>query len=359
VVVVNNQNGPLDVFLVGPDHAVWHNWQVPSLGRWNGWTRLGSPNAPISLLNAIAVGKNLNGTLEVFVAGNNGSVWHSWQQSAGAEGSWTGWYFLCQLPSYYIPGSLAVAENLSGALELFTADVYNGVGHIWQLSPSGGWSGWYSLGVPPRTSEAASIGAITAVRDSANQLNVFVTQYDPAYANGSNVWFINQVGPGGGWSGWQNLWSPPVCCGNISAPAVGVNTNGTLEVFIGAFDGSVWHRWQWAGGQFWHPDWEPMGTPGPTPQTIPIPPPVPAVARNLDGRLEIFATDVGGTLWHNWQLVPEGGWNGWNSLGIAPGTSGMSARTAAGVNGDGRLEVFSIAAQNLWHAWQITPGGAW
>jgi hypothetical protein len=365
VAVINNPGGTLDVFLVGPDHAVWHNFQEPSVGGWSGWISLGFPSAPISLLNPIAVGRNSDGRLEVFVAGNDGSVWHSWQQSPGNEGSWTGWNFLCPLPANYLPSSLAVGVNksgpLDGTLELFTADPFQGVGHIFQDPAIESWSGWINLGVPPRGPKGASIGAITVVRDSANQLNAFVMQDDFSFSNGSNVWFINQIGPGGGYSGWTPLWfnnSTP-CCGNFSDPAVGVNANGTLEIFIGAFDGSVWHRWQWAGTQSWFPDWEPLGTPGPSPKTIPIPPPIPAVASNSDGRLEIFATDVVGALWHNFQVADQGSWSGWNSLGIAPGTSGMSPRTAVGVNGDGRLEVFSIAAQTLLHAWQRTPGGTW
>ncbi len=39
----------------------------------------------------------------------------------------------------------------------------------------------------------------------------------------------------------------------------------------------------------------------------------PAVARNADGRLELFAG--GGMLYHIWQTSPGGSWSNWDSLG--------------------------------------------
>jgi hypothetical protein len=35
----------------------------------------------------------------------------------------------------------------------------------------------------------------------------------------------------------------------------------------------------------------------------------PAVGQNLDGRLEVFAAGLDGTLLHNWQTEANGGWN--------------------------------------------------
>ena len=39
------------------------------------------------------------------------------------------------------------------------------------------------------------------------------------------------------------------------------------------------------------------------------------VAKNADGRLEIFARGGDGALWHKWQTAPNNGWSGWYSLG--------------------------------------------
>jgi acylphosphatase len=81
----------------------------------------------------------------------------------------------------------------------------------------------------------------------------------------------------------------------------------------------------------------------------------PLVASNLDGRLEVFARGNDNALWHIWQLVPNGGWSGWASLG-----GGIVGRPAVGRNADGRLEVFVRGTDNaLHHMWQVAPNSGW
>ena len=60
----------------------------------------------------------------------------------------------------------------------------------------------------------------------------------------------------------------------------------------------------------------------------------PVVGRNADGRLEVFAFEIGGALWHAWQdATSPTGWSGWDSLGGAPdGPTGVAR------NADGRLK---------------------
>ena len=41
---------------------------------------------------------------------------------------------------------------------------------------------------------------------------------------------------------------------------------------------------------------------------------VPAVGRNLDGRLEVFAIWSDGNSHHIWQTVANNGWSNWDSL---------------------------------------------
>lgn len=99
-----------------------------------------------------------------------------------------------------------------------------------------------------------------------------------------------------------------------------------------------------------------------------------ALARNRDGRLEVFALGTNNAVihqselidpsnfecfpdmtanpaWHSWQTT----WSGWQSLG---GT--FVGTPAVGQNADGRLEVFARGADNImYHIWQTTPGGGW
>jgi hypothetical protein len=51
----------------------------------------------------------------------------------------------------------------------------------------------------------------------------------------------------------------------------------------------------------------------------PLPPPAEATdlqtVRNKDGRLEAFAEQSDGEVWHAWQKTPGGGWGSWATLG--------------------------------------------
>ena len=59
-----NSDGRLEVFGVGTDHAVWHNWQtVAHAGPWSGWASLGGV-----VTSDPSVFENSDGRLEVFAA---------------------------------------------------------------------------------------------------------------------------------------------------------------------------------------------------------------------------------------------------------------------------------------------------
>jgi hypothetical protein len=162
------------------------------------------------------------------------------------------------------------------------------------------------------------------------------------------IWHNFQVAPNSGWSGWSSLGGQMA---GDAAPAVGINADGRLEVFAIGAEGAMWHFWQNAPGSStsWSLDslggsFQTMGNIGPITHVYP------AVGRNADGRLEIFALGSDRALWHNWQTAPNSGWAGWSSFGGFLGTN-----PAVGVNLDGRLEVFI----NSTHIWQLAPSSGW
>jgi hypothetical protein len=81
---------------------------------------------------------------------------------------------------------------------------------------------------------------------------------------------------------------------------------------------------------------------------------------NADGRLELFGTDSGGTVYNVW-ITPDGSWNNrWVSIGGPAG--GLDPSLVVGNTNDGRLQVFGVAASepsDIWSNWQSTPGGGW
>jgi hypothetical protein len=78
-----NVGGPradhLEIFAFGEDGALWHAWQIDTEPFWSPWDSLGSPVVKIREAENLTIGTNQDGRLEVFVVGQDGAVWHIWQ----------------------------------------------------------------------------------------------------------------------------------------------------------------------------------------------------------------------------------------------------------------------------------------
>ena len=89
----------------------------------------------------------------------------------------------------------------------------------------------------------------------------------------------------------------------------------------------------------------------------------PTVARNADGRLEVFVRWTDGEVRHLSQLTPSGSrWSPWASLGGGLlRFGGLNSGPAASANADGRLALFIRGNDNgLWHRVQTAANGsAW
>ena len=108
--------------------------------------------------------------------------------------------------------------------------------------------------------------------------------------------------------------------------------------------------------------WSMLGDPpGGVPEFPPSEPSRPAIAANADGRFEVVTVGsdgVTGAVWNARQLSPGGGWSGWTSLGTPPEQETVQGRPALARNKDGRLELFVVDPNRaVWHRWQKEPGG--
>jgi hypothetical protein len=178
--------------------------------------------------------------------------------------------------------------------------------------------------------------ASTASINSDGRLETFVL------ATNGSVWDIWQEHPHAG------PWSKIIPFGGIvKAPvAAALNSDGRLEIFGIGTDNAAYDMWQtvphagpWSG-------WNRLG--GWVSEL--------AVACNTDGRLELFGIGADGALYNMWQTVAHAGpWSGWNRLG------GVVKHICVAVNSDGRLEVFGIGMDNAaYNIWQTVPhGGPW
>jgi hypothetical protein len=77
-----------------------------------------------------------------------------------------------------------------------------------------------------------------------------------------------------------------------------------------------------------------------------------AVARNRDGRLELFGVDADQLIFHRWQTAANSSsWTGWASF------EGNLSAVAAETNADGRVELFGVNISGVeFHRVQTSPG---
>lgn len=153
-----------------------------------------------------------------------------------------------------------------------------------------------------------------------------------------------------GWSDWSDK-------GRALAgpPEAAANADGRIEVFAVHEDGDLLHIYQRFfafGGAPWS-GWErlPRGSFGGRFLAE-----RPTAHRDAAGRLHVVARADDTSIWINFQTSPNGGWAGWQQHGGPGGGRPFLAR-----NGDGRLELFVKGAGNdrIWHRWQLTANGSW
>jgi metallophosphoesterase (TIGR03767 family) len=159
--------------------------------------------------------------------------------------------------------------------------------------------------------------------------------------------------PGGGADPWTPAWSPVE--GRLRAVAIESNLDGRLEVCGVNGDGVVFHRYQQTTGGW--SQWEVLGFVNA--RSI-------AIARNTQGRLEIFATTDINDVLHIVQTAANaptwGSWSaGFGGLSTDPTRqSDLFVKIAAKSTSDGRIVLVAVSdSGQLWQRIQALGGGAW
>jgi hypothetical protein len=163
-------NGIVQVVATGMDQALW-NIGIAANGAIIPWSSVGGAwkGDPVVALRY--------GVLDVFVHGNDDTLW---LQSKGASG-WSGWTGL----GGRIIGNPAAVFNWDGRVEAFVIGTDRGLWHIAQTSPGGGqWTNWSTLGGYLANSGVSPVLGLNSI------VNVFVVGDD------LGLWEISQVFPG-------------------------------------------------------------------------------------------------------------------------------------------------------------------
>ncbi|MFV8752375.1 S8 family serine peptidase [Nannocystaceae bacterium ST9] len=316
-------DGRMNVFAIGTDGRIWHLWQTAPSNGWTGWAAMTTSNLPPTLrfVGVPAVASAADGRMELFVRGDDNRIWHVYQTAP--NGDWSGWDNM----GGNATSDPAVGINDNGRLEVFFRGPEGALYHNWQMWPNGGWFtfGWQQLGGNLQ-------GAPTVGRNADLRLEVFVR------GTGNALQSIAQLSPGGGWGGWNHH-------GGVltSDPSVGSLMSATglrLAVFGRGTDGQVWSRQQ-VGPNAGLADWIPMGGVLPVGSRICTQP-----MRN--GGLTIYARQTNGHVLRRRQNASTLGWTGWDDLG-----GNLTSDPASGMNADGRLEVFAVGSdRSLVHVWE-------
>ena len=286
----------------------------------------------ISVLGDASAGGNGGGDGSDVV----GSLVHKRQISPGS-GTWSSYE---SLGSGIRPNSdLALAMNSDGRLQAFVIGTNNQLYYKSQTAAgSSTWSsGWTSLGGGIKADTSPAVA-----RNSDGRLQVFVV------GTNNQLYYKTQSSPN------SNTWSPAWTSlgGGLRANTdpIGIaNNDGTLQVFVVGTNNQLYYKTQSSpNSNTWSPAWTSLGG-GIKADTSP------AVARNSDGRLQVFIVGTNNQLQYRAQTAAGSStWSpAWTSLG-----GGLRANTdPIGIaNNDGTLQVFVVGTNNqLYYKTQSSP----
>jgi hypothetical protein len=269
--VAENLDGRLEVFALGGDGAIYHQWQTaPDSTSWSGWAYLGGHR-----LRGLAVARHGDGRLQLLALGGDGFVYGKHQAHASA--SFTDWYWVGG------PGleRIAAGAHLSGRLALVGLTPGGELMLTSTPAVNGAFAGWTSLG-------GHSLRDVKLLRNADGRLEVV------ALGGDSLLYYKSQVAPDVGWSSWYRLLD----AGGVSDLDLALGHDGSLQVFMIGGDRKVHRAAQNgpSGGYVWHAY---LG--GNDFRRV-------EAHRNLDGRLEVFALQNGGGVYHTWQTSAGGAW---------------------------------------------------
>lgn len=178
-----------------------------------------------------------------------------------------------------------------------------------------------------------------------------------ALSAGDNVMYSRQGSADGLWAEWESLGDPLNGAGGPHHPAgLGRNQDGRMEVFIpSGYSPEVWYRSQkQPEGYDWN-EWRSLGFPSGEGAVGAQPP---TVARNKDGRLEVYLA-LGTDIWHTWQSrANHDQWVPWRSLG-SPAAGAEVGWPTVIPDRQGRLQLFASSGPAVWSRRQHAPGQAW
>lgn len=350
VAVGVNQNGALQVFMVGDNHGLYTDYETsPSASTsWSGWKGLGGywPTT-----DGIGVGTNASGKLQVFLVGTDGHVYSAAQKAADDFDAWTSWGMITD-NTFPSGDQMNVWSNADGHLEVFLRGFTNSLYTAYQTAPNNGWAGWTDIG-----GAWDSRDPIAVTTDPTGQLEVLMEgttgKLYTAYEKAASV--------PTSWTGWSAISSDTF---PYETPlSVFNNQSGRPQLY--AVDGAgdllttslvSTESWNSKIYNLQRPavDLRATGTVG--------------VGINASGKVQLFAEGTNGVIYSIYQVGANDytTWNPWSVLQGAVWPAGDSIPAES--NANQKIQVFNLGADTQLHTeyqgssgWTNGPslGGGW
>jgi Repeat of unknown function (DUF346) len=145
VTAVRSGDGRIEVFTLDLQGRMWNIRQTSANGSFSDWNYFATPGVPLADRPGLA--RSADGRLELFARGTDGELYHQWETAVGTF-SWSGWVAAGSPAEGGFADHPVAAASADGRLELFAAGQDGNLWHSWQTQASNGWSPWVSAGHP-------------------------------------------------------------------------------------------------------------------------------------------------------------------------------------------------------------------
>jgi metallophosphoesterase (TIGR03767 family) len=293
-------------------------------------------HAPHPLGSPVAAARNQDGRLELFGTDASGNLWNTSQSAV--SGDLNPWTKIAGGPGWQ---SVTGSVHQDGRVEVFALD---GAGTVNRRTQSGAGSSTY-VTTPPFD---GAFTTVSAVQDLWGGMQVYAGRGD----NGiRHRWqdFQNDDTIANGWfTPWTQLG------GTAIQLAVETGSDGRAVLIAVREDGTLIQRKMNVANAQTESEWGGV---------FPLDGILDSVdmARNLDGRLVIFGTNPDRQLFQRFETAPGSGtWQPWALLPTPLGGATLRMTyVAAERNGAGRIELFAVDTTGmLYHAKQSNPNSA-
>ncbi len=220
-----NLDGRQDLFIATSANAYYTSQTTTISAPWNAWS---SPIGNGDNVGHLAAARDANGLIEIFSRGAEGWIWVNKQAYQNCTGSSSCFPIATWAPVFRnapLASDPVVIRNSDGRLEIFAVGLDETLQHTYQLT-DGTWTLHGWIPLGGRIEGLPAVGV-----NLNGMLEVFVRATQDNANNHHHAYHIWQTANGAeeNWNstGWQMMNDPDIA----SDPSVLYNNDGTLEVF--------------------------------------------------------------------------------------------------------------------------------